>query len=312
MKESMIIYESAYLAICYLPDDEMKWEAIEGLLRYGFYGEQPKSENHFINMIYVQALPSMQSAKERYEKAIENGKKGGRPTTISTEKILQMKQEGMTNKQVAENLGCSVKNIENRITSYNRSHPNNPNNLSVSVSESNSISSSMSATAVEIKEKKKEREIKDLSEQEGKEIIEKIHQRVRYTEIQKSYGLKEYITKDFPKLWEKELLARKEAIRQKEIEENKSKYVFLQKFWDLSSLDEARQRMKSFLEKYSTWTLDKVVQILQDNNGLDFQTYNTTIDKIKSYDWTSKEYKDRPSVFYIDWLNTKMCELDGC
>ncbi len=93
-KTSMVFYESAYAAINYLPTTELKWEATQGLLNYGFYGIEPESDNPFVNMIYVQAIPSMRNAKERYDKAVNNGKKGGRPTEVSTEEIMQMKQEG--------------------------------------------------------------------------------------------------------------------------------------------------------------------------------------------------------------------------
>lgn len=44
MKESMIIYESAYKAINYLPDEKLQLEAYKGLMEYGFYGIVPESE----------------------------------------------------------------------------------------------------------------------------------------------------------------------------------------------------------------------------------------------------------------------------
>ena len=128
MKESMVIYESAYKAINYLPDEKLQLEAYKGLMEYGFYGVIPESENPFVNMVFVQAIPCMRSAAERYELAVENGKKGGRPTNVPTEEIIRMKKDGMTNKQIAEKIGCSVSNIENRVSTYNKTHPNNPNN----------------------------------------------------------------------------------------------------------------------------------------------------------------------------------------
>lgn len=159
-KESMVIYKSIISAIELLPDAEQKWEAIKGITDFGFYDKKPESENPIINMIYIQAIPSLRNAVERYERAVENGKKGGRPAEVSIEKIIQMKNEGMTNKQIADKMGCSIKNIENRITSYNKNNPNNPNNppitplvfgdpnnpnnlsVSVSVSESEYVSES--------------------------------------------------------------------------------------------------------------------------------------------------------------------------
>ena len=118
MKESMVICESAYKAIGYLPDDKLQLEAFRGLMEYGFYGIIPESENPFVNMVYVQAIPSMRSAAERYEKAIEDGRKGGRPTEVSTTEIVKMKECGMTNKQIAEKIGCSERNVEKRLATY--------------------------------------------------------------------------------------------------------------------------------------------------------------------------------------------------
>lgn len=134
---------------------------------------------------------------------------------------------------------------------------------------------------------------------------------MKYTEIQAEYGLKERVTKDFPKLWEQELLARSEAAKQREIENNKSKYEFLKKFWGLDSINEAKQRADVFLDKHTAWTLEQLANMLQSNNGLDLQTYNSTTGKIKSYDWAAHEYKNKPSVCYVDWLNEKMCELSS-
>ena len=192
-KTSMVFYESAYAAINYLPTIELKWEATQGLLNYGFYGIEPESDNPFVNMIYVQAIPSMRNAKQRYDKAVDNGKKGGRPTEVSTEEIMQMKQEGMTNKQIAAKLGCSVSNIENRVTTYKKTHPNNPNNLSVSVSDSVSVSVSSSvsesASASTLAEEEK-RELEDLEEKELDSIKRDYKGHMSYNDIKHKYNLK--------------------------------------------------------------------------------------------------------------------------
>lgn len=267
MKESMIIYESAYKAINYLPNEKLQLEAFKGLMEYGFYGTVPKSENPFVNMVYVQAIPSMRNAKERYDASVENGRKGGRPAVIPIEDILQMKQDGMTNKQIAERLGCSEKNIEKRVSTYNRSsptnptnpptnptspdggaHPTNPTNLTVSVSdtvsESVSLTESSSVSSIaladnnciedqvkgasavgadkspERKDKstwigfisgdgKPGRRIRDLSDEEAKEIKVKISKGLRYFDLESEYGMRHgTITDDFEKYWQMFVVAR--------------------------------------------------------------------------------------------------------
>lgn len=121
-KESMVLYESTFKAIELLLQDDASWrEAMTGLLRYGFYGEQPKSDNPLIQALWVQALPAMKSAKERYERSVINGKKGGRPSQVTIEKIMQLKEQGKTNKEIANICGCSEKTVEGRVTEYKKS-----------------------------------------------------------------------------------------------------------------------------------------------------------------------------------------------
>lgn len=230
MKESMVIYESAYKAISYLPDEQLQLEAYRGLMEYGFYGIVPESDNPFVNMVYVQAIPSIRSAAERYEKAVEDGRRGGRPTDVPTTEIIKMKQSGMTNKQIAEKLGCTEKNIEKRVTTYNKSyptnptnptlkdsgvHPTNPTNLSYTVSYTDTVSStdtdSSDDSEHDICPEDRDgvvpsdlrsphrfvsgdglpgRRIRDLSETEADEIKEKLKRGVRYLDIEREYDMR--------------------------------------------------------------------------------------------------------------------------
>lgn len=227
-KTSMVFYESAYAAINYLPTTELKWEATQGLLNYGFYGIEPESDNPFVNMIYVQAMPSMRNAKQKYWKSVDDNK-GGRPTEVSTEEIMQMKQEGMTNKQIAAKLGCSVSNIENRVTTYKKKHPNNPNNpnnLSVSDSVSDSVPDSVSssvsesASASTLAEEEK-REIEDLEERELEALKKDFKARMLYKDIAAKYNLK-LVTKEMcdsiDELIKAKVAERQEAEQRKDAE----------------------------------------------------------------------------------------------
>lgn len=120
-KDSMIIYESTFTAMELILTDDTSWrEAMTGLLRYGFYGEQPESGNPLVQAIWIQSLPVMKNAKDRYAKAVANGKKGGRPAQVTTEQIMRFKSEGKTNKEIAQLCGCSEKTVEGHITAYNK------------------------------------------------------------------------------------------------------------------------------------------------------------------------------------------------
>lgn len=124
-KDSTIIYESMFTAMELILTDDASWrEAMTGLLRYGFYGEQPESGNPLVQAIWIQSLPAMKNAKDRYAKAVANGKKGGRPAQVTTEQIMKLKADGKTNKEIAELCGCSEKTIEGHITAFNKEQEN--------------------------------------------------------------------------------------------------------------------------------------------------------------------------------------------
>lgn len=116
--ESMILYYSAYEAVCYIPDEKLQLEALKGLLEYGFRGVKPQSDNPSVNMVYAACTPSMKAAKQRYAKTIIDEKKGGRPSEMSIDDIIAMRRAGMSNKEIADSFGVTVKAIEARITRY--------------------------------------------------------------------------------------------------------------------------------------------------------------------------------------------------
>ena len=111
-KDSAIIYESIYKTIELIPDTELKWEAIKGILKYSFYGEELNSDNPLVQMVYTSAFPSIRNAVERYERAVEDGKRGGRPSTVDKEKVLQLKKQGKTYQEISDELDCPKNTIK--------------------------------------------------------------------------------------------------------------------------------------------------------------------------------------------------------
>ena len=111
-KNSALIYEGTYQAINYIPDEKLQLEAYRGIIEYGLYGTEPHSENPFVNMVYVQAIPYLNKARERYQKAVESGKKGGRPTQIDKERVQELKENGLSLKEIAAELGVPENTVK--------------------------------------------------------------------------------------------------------------------------------------------------------------------------------------------------------
>jgi len=79
MKESFVFYRSFYEAIQKLPE-EYQLELMQVIMKYNFEEELPKM-SPVVEAMFTLIKPNIDKASERYERCVENGKKGGRPKT---------------------------------------------------------------------------------------------------------------------------------------------------------------------------------------------------------------------------------------
>lgn len=94
-------------------------KALWNLMTCATAGDVSTTSPIILGFINGCCLPNISAAKDRYAVAKENGKKDGRPKTIDDDKIIALKEAGMTNKEVAEAMGCSVSTVE-KATRKNR------------------------------------------------------------------------------------------------------------------------------------------------------------------------------------------------
>ena len=114
---------------------EVAYDFYKAVIDFGLYGVVPDESEEVWLYGLEQAITSISAAKDRYNAAIENGKKGGRPKEVNEDKVLELKNQGMTNKQVAEELKCSVSTIE-KINAKNRKNRKNLNdNVNENINE---------------------------------------------------------------------------------------------------------------------------------------------------------------------------------
>ena len=119
-------------------DKELANNFMKAIIEYGIYGEY-ENTNPIIKVLMVQAGFGIDKAKDRYATAVENGKKGGRPKTVDEDKVRELKGQGLTNKQIAEELKCSVSSVE-KINAKNRKNRKNLNdNVNVNVNDNENV-----------------------------------------------------------------------------------------------------------------------------------------------------------------------------
>jgi hypothetical protein len=115
------------------------YDFIKAVSEFGLYGVMPDEDSAVWLYGFEQTITSIGKAKDRYTAAVENGKKGGRKPTVSKEQALELKAQGLTNKQVAEQLNCSVSTIE-KINAENRKNQKNLNdNVNVNDNKNENI-----------------------------------------------------------------------------------------------------------------------------------------------------------------------------
>ena len=108
--QSFVLYESVYKHIQTLQkrvSAETALKYANAVMEFGLYGVIPNEDDEVWIYGFEQAMTSIYSSKEKYSKAIDNGKKGGAPRKYNHDLIVELKDQGLTNKQIAEEIGCA-------------------------------------------------------------------------------------------------------------------------------------------------------------------------------------------------------------
>lgn len=111
MRDSFVFYRSFAEVISMIPDAEDKITLLNALIEYGLNGTEPDLQ-YPLSAMFKQMTSSISGAQKRYQASVENGKKGGRPKTVDEYKIRELKEQGLTDKQIAEELKCSISSVE--------------------------------------------------------------------------------------------------------------------------------------------------------------------------------------------------------
>lgn len=80
MKDSFVFYESFYDILQMLPDVEDWRTLIEAVCEYAFTDKHEPLPNPMLEIAFKHFQISIDSSSKRYQKAVEDGKKGGRPS----------------------------------------------------------------------------------------------------------------------------------------------------------------------------------------------------------------------------------------
>ncbi len=111
--QTMVFFCSWKHTLKTMTDKEYR-ETVEALFDYGMDGIYPDI-NKLTPVQYVflgNAIPVIDSASKRYDKAKAGGSKGGRSKAADDDEVMLYKAQGMSNKDIAKMLGCSPSSID--------------------------------------------------------------------------------------------------------------------------------------------------------------------------------------------------------
>lgn len=92
---------------------EVAWQ----IINYGTAKEFDTDDEKIINMVNGMCRDLIISAKKRRDASVANGKQGGRPKKYSDDEIIALHNQGLSEQDIADNLGCNIRTVQRALLS---------------------------------------------------------------------------------------------------------------------------------------------------------------------------------------------------
>ena len=98
--------------------EDIAKEVVWQIVNYGTCKEFDTKDQKIINMVNGMCRDLIESAKKRRTASVENGGRGGRPKRFDDDEIMTLHNQGMSDQDIAENLGCTIRTVQRAITKF--------------------------------------------------------------------------------------------------------------------------------------------------------------------------------------------------
>lgn len=116
--KNFVFYGSWEETLSALPLEQAK-ELLWQIKEIGIGREINTDDKLLCGIIKGTIMPNIKAAQRKYDIAVENGAKGGRPRLdIDMERVAELKAQGKTNEEIGRALGVSKTTIQTRWTEY--------------------------------------------------------------------------------------------------------------------------------------------------------------------------------------------------
>lgn len=97
---------------------EIASELAKQIIYYGVTGQMTSSDPIITSTVTGMCAALIDKSKRRYNSCVANGKQGGRPQQYADEDIWNLHKQGLTDQEIADNVGCAVKTVQRKLAKF--------------------------------------------------------------------------------------------------------------------------------------------------------------------------------------------------
>lgn len=120
-RENFVFYASWLDALSGLDQTnsrEFANEFLRQIVIYGVTGEIETNDPMTIGFINAMCKDLVEKSKKRHKACVENGNRGGRPKQFNDEEMISLYNEGLSEQEIADRLGCNIRTVQRAIAKY--------------------------------------------------------------------------------------------------------------------------------------------------------------------------------------------------
>ena len=94
---------------------ELAGELAKQIIYYGTKGEMTTDNQMIRGIVEGMCVALIDQAKQKYQNCRINGNLGGRPEKYPVSEMARLRDAGLTNEEIAENMGCSAQTVSKKL-----------------------------------------------------------------------------------------------------------------------------------------------------------------------------------------------------
>jgi AraC-like DNA-binding protein len=117
-KENFVFYAD-WIDVMKAYDDsgqsDIAGELAKQIVYYGVTGEMTSKNPIITGLVNAMCAALIEKSKNRYNACKNNGQRGGRPNQFDKETITQLRSQGLTLQEIADQMGCSKRTVQRKL-----------------------------------------------------------------------------------------------------------------------------------------------------------------------------------------------------